>query len=192
MAKDIPSHIAERLPAAAAVFARDGVDHARMAEIVDATGIPRATLYYYFEGKEDILCHLVRYWLEMLADTVRSAATGPSQWSRLENVIAAQVDAMILDSATTQVVMANLGRVAQLPEVASELERAIYQPLADILADGVRDGSFDVVDPQTTAVAIAGAMSLPVIHDLAAGQTPDPRTLTESILRFVRQGVGGA
>ena len=120
MAKDIPSHVADRLPAAASVFAHDGVDHARVADIVDATGIPRATLYYYFAGKEDILCYLVRYWLEVLADAVRNAATSTSQWSRLENAIAAQIDAMIRDPATTQVVMANLGRVAQLPDVASE------------------------------------------------------------------------
>ena len=54
------------------------------------------------------------------------------------------------------------------------------------------DGTFDVIDVPTTAVAIAGAISLPVIHDLAAGQTPDAPSLKNSVVRFVRRGICGA
>jgi len=37
------------------LFAEHGLDATKMDDVAAATGVPKATLYYYFEGKEDIL-----------------------------------------------------------------------------------------------------------------------------------------
>ena len=189
MAKAVPDHVAQRLADAAPIFARDGVDGARITDIAAATGVPRATLYYYFEGKIDLLGFLICRWLEDIAERVRIAAARGSSFEKLDAIVTAQIEAMVSAPALTQVVMANLGRVGKLPEVAADLERALYEPIAEILADGQRAGDFCVADPVLVAVAIAGAVNLPVIHELAADRVPDAAAVSAQVMRLVRHGV---
>lgn len=47
------------LKAAVELFARKGFDGTRMAEIAEASGLPKANVYYYFATKEDIYTRLI-------------------------------------------------------------------------------------------------------------------------------------
>ena len=47
----IPRQIADRLPAAADLFAEKGLNDSKIEDVAAATGVPKATLYYYFAGK---------------------------------------------------------------------------------------------------------------------------------------------
>lgn len=48
------------------VFARKGFDGTRIAEIAEASGLPKANVYYYFSSKEEIytaiIAHLLASW----------------------------------------------------------------------------------------------------------------------------------
>lgn len=75
----------------AAVFAGRGFDAVRMEDLAAATGVPRATLYYHFSGKEAVLEWLLRSTLGDLARVVRAAALespGDAR-QRLERVVRA-------------------------------------------------------------------------------------------------------
>jgi len=50
---------AQILQAAAAVFARMGIDGARMDDIVTESGLSKGTLYWYFDSKQEIIVALV-------------------------------------------------------------------------------------------------------------------------------------
>lgn len=50
---------AQILQAAAAVYARQGIDSARMDDIVAESGLSKGTLYWYFDSKDDITVALV-------------------------------------------------------------------------------------------------------------------------------------
>ncbi len=50
---------AQILRAAAVVFARSGVDGARMDDIVAESGLSKGTLYWYFDGKQELAIALV-------------------------------------------------------------------------------------------------------------------------------------
>lgn len=50
---------AQILQAAAAVYARQGIDGARMDDIVAEAGLSKGTLYWYFDSKDDITIGLV-------------------------------------------------------------------------------------------------------------------------------------
>ena len=74
--RPLPDDLAERIDLAAQVFADNGLDATRIEHLAKATGIPRATLYYYFPGKEHILAHLLSRTLRQMTvnvPTVRSA-----------------------------------------------------------------------------------------------------------------------
>jgi TetR/AcrR family transcriptional regulator len=90
--REIPPQIAERLSAAAELFAERGLNDTKIEDIAAATAIAKATLYYYFAGKEDILTFLLEDGLrdvaEDVATIVHSDGTGAQ---RLGAVISAQL-----------------------------------------------------------------------------------------------------
>lgn len=60
------------LDAATEVFARKGFDGTRITEIAEATGLPKANVYYYFASKDDIyrsvIARLIHSWDEALEE----------------------------------------------------------------------------------------------------------------------------
>ena len=71
--RTVPAHTAVKLSVAAELFADHGVEQTKIEDIAAATGIPKATLYYYFAGKEEILAFLFRDTLNRVADEVAIA-----------------------------------------------------------------------------------------------------------------------
>ncbi len=71
--RKVPRQIADRLPAAAALFAERGLNDTRIEDVAAMTGVPKATLYYYFAGKEDILAFLLEDLLHEIASEVTTA-----------------------------------------------------------------------------------------------------------------------
>ena len=67
--RKIPRQISERLPAAD-LFAEKGLNDSKIEDVAAVTGVPKATLYYYFAGKEDILCFLLEDLLKDISDAV--------------------------------------------------------------------------------------------------------------------------
>ena len=58
--RKVPRQIADRLPAAADLFAEQGLNASKIEDGAAVTGGPKATLYYYFAGKEahrPAVCH---------------------------------------------------------------------------------------------------------------------------------------
>ena len=58
------------IKAAIEVFSRKGFDGTRIAEIAEASGLPKANVYYYFSSKEEIytaiIAHLIAGWDDAL------------------------------------------------------------------------------------------------------------------------------
>src|SRR3546814_10272062 len=70
--RQVPPGLADKLTSAAGGFAV-AFDDIRMEDIASASGIPRATLYYYFAGKDDVLAFLLRSMLDDLQVSVDTA-----------------------------------------------------------------------------------------------------------------------
>ena len=87
----MPAAVASKLYAAADLIATKGLENTKIEEIAAASGVPKATLYYYFTGKDDILGFLLRDSLGDLARDVAAAAdSSGSGQERLIAVITAQ------------------------------------------------------------------------------------------------------
>ena len=74
-ARDPEERISERnrriiIKAGIEIFARKGFDGTRIAEIAEASGLPKANVYYYFSSKEEIytaiIAHLIAGWDDAL------------------------------------------------------------------------------------------------------------------------------
>lgn len=80
------------LKAAETVFARQGFKGARLMEIAEESGLPKANILYYFKSKEDIYCavcqDILETWLSALGDI--SAEDKP--YDALQHYIRAKMD----------------------------------------------------------------------------------------------------
>ena len=189
--REIPDSIRSRLGAAAAVVASQGFDATRIEDLAEATGVPKATLYYYFKGKEEILSHLLGAMLETIRARVKEATSAPgTARERLERLVATQLEVMAADPAACQALISELGRAGRIPETAAAINEAFHAPVQAILADGVADRTLRKVrNPESTASALFGAVTLAGLHEILAVGTLDPKSLARDVLALLLDGL---
>lgn len=187
----VPAQIAARLPAAAELFADRGLEETKVEDVATATGVPKATLYYYFAGKEQILAFLLQETLQQMADEVAIAVQAPdSAATRLAAVVRAQLRVMADQPAVCRALIENLGRAGRMPEIANSVTEAYYAPVQHLLEEGVRDRSLRATDdPVTTAMVLFGAVTMSALAYLATGRAMSPEGLSPSILSVVLDGL---
>lgn len=178
--------------AAAELIADFGLDAAKMEDIAAATGVPKATLYYYFEGKEDILAFLFAEVLDELDRAVSGALrTGGSAGERLRAVIAAYLNVYVTYPAASRALQFDLGRAARMPVIAQRTEAAFVEPLRRLLEDGAADGTLrSSGHPRLLATAILGAINTVGLNALAIGSSRRTEHIADEVVRFVLRGVG--
>ncbi|MFZ6003234.1 MAG: TetR/AcrR family transcriptional regulator [Actinomycetota bacterium] len=167
----MPSSIAQKVLRAGALFAERGLDQTKIDDVAEITGVPKATLYYYFAGKEEILAFLLRDTLVAVADAVAIAvdAAGAAR-DRLLGVIAAQLQVMADQPDVCRALISDLGRAGRIPDVAVAITEGFYAPLEQLLREGEADGSLRrLTDPTATAVAIFGAVTVSGLSHLVVG-----------------------
>ena len=189
--KQIPAPMAERLRLAAVPIAARGLDQTRLEDLAAATGVPRATLYYYFAGKEDILAFLLRDFLTTMGDAVTAAASGPGlARPRLAAVIHAQLQVMAAQPHVCQALLAELGRAGRIPDIAHSIGQAFHQPVLDLLRAGAKDGSLRrLPDPAVAARTIFGAVVASALADLLLAGTVAVDQLGKRVTDLVLRGI---
>jgi TetR/AcrR family transcriptional regulator len=165
----VPQTTAAKVMRAAELFADRGLDNTKVEDIAAATGVPQATLYYYFEGKDEILSYIFGVVLDAVAAAVTGVLEQPGTGAeRLVRAIEAHLGVFAEYPKASQALHFDLGRAARRPEIAARTASAYIDPIAALLRAGADDGSLrSVTDPRVTAVTLLGATSTAAIHALA-------------------------
>jgi AcrR family transcriptional regulator len=189
--KAVPHTIASKLGGAAALIAERGLDQTKMDDLAEASGVPRATLYYYFSGKEDILAFLMKDVLSQMADAVAIALDGNgTAWDRMMAVVDAQLGVIADQPAVCRALLSDLGRAGRMPDIADAVAHAFYNPVQQLLADGAKDGSLRTVrDPLAAATVIFNAVSGSTIFYLVMGQSIPTPALVQEIKTLLAEGL---
>lgn len=88
--KDVKKRI---LDVATTLFAEKGFGSTSVREVVEAAGVTKPTLYYYFANKEALFVELVNMHMDGLDDLIRSSLTGQgSVRERLRSFIRSYAD----------------------------------------------------------------------------------------------------
>jgi TetR/AcrR family transcriptional regulator len=189
--RELPAGMRVKVLAAAGLFAEYGLDATKMEDIAAATGVPKATLYYYFAGKEDILTFLFSEILDEVArvteEALRAEGTGAD---RLRAAVVAHLRIFEEYPAASQTLQFDLGRAARIPLINERIEAAYRRPIRSLLEQGVADGSFrPTKHPGLIAVAILGAVTTVGINAISLGHKRSLEEIADDLIGFVLQGV---
>lgn len=187
----LPDDIDARLRAVAPRFAAQGAE-LRLAEVAKESGVPRATLYYHFAGRDELLTHLFRIVLTDNRDAVAKAiaeADGPD--ARFDAAVTAEVRYLVSEPAACRALYTNLGRLGDLREMSTHGRAAFHDQLAEVIADGCDAGVFrPVADMESTVSVIYGAISITVLHyAITDPDGIDVERVTAAVLELIRPGL---
>lgn len=182
----------EKTLTAAALFAERGLDGTKMEDIAEATGVPKATLYYYFDGKEAILAFLFAELLDELKRAVEGAlAAEGTAADRLRAVVTANLRVAKLWPAASLALQFDLGRAARLPHIIEGIQEVFVGPVADLLDAGARDGSLKAQrHPRIATVAILGAVNAVAVDSIAVDSSRPVEEVADDILAVLIHGAG--
>jgi AcrR family transcriptional regulator len=174
--RKLPAKLASQLYGAAQLIAERGLDGTKIDDIAEATGIPKATIYYHLDGKNGVLAFLLGDLLDLIAGEVGVAvSTAEDARTRLEAAVAAQLGVMVEHPFLCRALVGDLGRATRLPDLAEALRSAFYEPIEKLLAEGVADGSLrQVPDPQHVALSIFGAITVAGLTVAVEGPQGNP------------------
>jgi AcrR family transcriptional regulator len=142
--------------AAADRFFEQGYESTTVREIADALDIRAASIYYHYPDKQQILFELIDSAMTLLADGVGRAVSG-------HDAPADQLAAIVVHHVALHALRpreATLGETELRSLTGERLELAVakrdaYEAIVvGVLADGVRAGVFEPLDPKLTAFAV--------------------------------------
>jgi AcrR family transcriptional regulator len=164
----------------------------RLEDVAQLVGASRATLYYYFSGRDDLLAFLLTAHAEAGAEAVRAAVdTDDPPEPRLRAMVAALIEYLGRHPGICAGLLAAFGGTGRLNEVLQANDTRIAAPLRELLAEGRAAGAFTADDTADAANAILGAVLLGILGRAMSGADPtDPRfqqQLTQQAIRGVRR-----
>lgn len=185
--REPPADIAERLWSAGDQFLALGHD-VKVDEVAELTGVPRATLYYYFSGKDDILAFLLAQKLQRGTAAVAQAAAGPgSPAERLAAVLRAMLSVMAEQPALCTRLLCSIVSEGN-GQVMVEAERALMAPVRELLVEGQASGEFAAFDATDTTTSLMGATSMVAMRHTLEGDF-DPELVADRLIPQLVHGL---
>ena len=187
--KKVPEELATKLNAVADSFLARG-DDARLDQLAEEIGVPRATLYYHFSGKDDLTTFFMQDKLGRVGVRVQEARNGDgSAIERFEAALAATVGELCLNPSLCLQLTAAQGRPAAMVEVMRAMDLAVMSPLRELLIEARAVGDADVLDIDLAVSAALGAVNRAVLHRFATKSEVDADSTSEATVSLVLNGL---
>ena len=181
------------LDAAEIVFAQKGFDNARMEDIAHETGLSKATLYLYYNSKDDLIVAILDRIFQR-------------DFTEMENLDVTQVTAVesfwqFVDFATaeTSAMLRLLPIAYEFPSLAfrNETVRAALKQyfkqyldiLLPLIQHGINTGEFRQVDAKEIAIAIGAIFEGTIILWVYDNAVVDPIQNTRTSLQLLLEGI---
>lgn len=153
------------LRAARDEFAAHGFHDASLNRVIEAAGISKGSMYYYFDGKEDLFAHVTRVEFEHLLAGVGPVALpadpGPDAfWSAVQHYYRDCVAQLAARPQLASLVRAWLGAAQNpaLQRAQQELEAQVLPWVERVLAAGQSCGAVRTDLPAGLLIAVAFGM----------------------------------
>lgn len=162
----------------------------RLEDVARLVGASRATLYYYFSGRDDLLSFLLTAHTRRGAQAVHDAVKPddpPDQ--RLRSMVAALTTYLGRQPGICAGLLGALGGSGRMGDALQANDTRIAAPLRALLTDGRKTGVFTVGNPTDAANAIIGAILMAVLGRSMAGTDPTDRRFQQHLVDQVVRGI---
>lgn len=130
----------------------------RLEDVAALVGSARATLYYYFSGREDLIGFLIEEHLREAADEIDAATQAEdTPASRLRSAVGALIAFLGRRPGVIAGLLSSAAAAGRLHAVHAAKDAKLIAPLRRILDAGSTTGEFLVDDSSDAAYAILGA-----------------------------------
>jgi AcrR family transcriptional regulator len=153
------------LDAAADEFGAHGFHDASLNRIIDAVGISKGSMYYYFDGKEDLYAYVLRTEMEALIHSVADASTPPdldadAYWANLADYYLRLMRALSASPRLAELIRGWLTAAANpsLQQAQHEMEQSFLPWLNQTLSTGQRLGAVRTDLPSELLLAVVTGM----------------------------------
>ncbi len=169
------------LDAAAALFAEEGYNAVSLIDIARSVGLSKATIYHYFDRKEEILGCIVVDTVHKLSEHVEQAVAAyvdPKQ--RLIAFMEAQAEFFEQHQAPFQILLTRVANLQdrKMRDVAVEWRINYENTIRNIVRDGLASGDFHTRDPNAVVRAIISS-----VYWLARWYRPNGKQTAREIAR---------
>ncbi len=188
--KKLPEDLANKLLDASHQIPEGSGFDISVDEIARIAEIPRATLYYYLSGKDD----LVEFYLNDMMDRTRAAiqkaaASEGTSADRLAQVITAVIGAF---AEYPKMCLELPGAIKSSQEHAAlmaNMDRSVMAPFREVLIEGRANGELTFTDVDVAADAIMGALHMVSMKALIINGTLNAQETADMVVPQLVNGL---
>jgi AcrR family transcriptional regulator len=175
---------------AAELFDESGYFQTSLEDIASAVGLRKATLYHYFEGKDDILNSIHEGFLRttMAREEARARYRLPPAQHLLE-IVADTLDVIAERRGHIRVFIEHFRELD--PDAQKEIaaKRAEYSEMVEaVIREGMEVGAFRKMDPRLAVLAVFGVCNW-AYQWLDPDSDPAPRETAYALWDLLMRGV---
>lgn len=162
-------------------------------EMARESGVARATLYYYFAGKDDLVAFLLDDKVASSAEAMDKAlAFEGSVVERLERLVFAIFDSMARQPALCLEMPNAMRNPDHFGEALEHAEEIVLAPLQRLLTEGVRSGELRIDDVPAAMTFMQGAIWQMAWVKLLDEGSLDSQQLAEAAMPLLKGALGAA
>ncbi len=187
--KRLPEDIATKLLEASNKLEGTNLD-VSIDDVAQLADIPRATLYYYFSGKDDLIGFFLSDKLNRASVAVQKAiASEGTVVDRLRLTLGSVMQAMSEHPTLCTEMPAAIKEAGKFADVVNGADRLMLAPFRELLIEGKATGELVIGDVNTAAIALMGAVNMVAMFQLVQTGTIDVATTNGGLIPQLIQGL---
>jgi AcrR family transcriptional regulator len=187
--KRLPQDISQKLLEASEKLSGTNLD-VSIDDVAQLADIPRATLYYYFSGKDDLIGFFLSDKLNRASVAVQKAiASEGTVVERLELTLGSVMQAMAEHPTLCTEMPAAIKEAGKFEDVVNGADRLMLAPFRELLIEGKATGELVIGDVNTAAIALLGAVNMVAMFQLVQTGTIDVDTTNDELIPQLVRGL---
>ncbi|MEW6667667.1 MAG: TetR/AcrR family transcriptional regulator [Thermodesulfobacteriota bacterium] len=177
------------------IFTQRGYAAATVREIVEAAGVTKPVLYYYFGNKEGIYLEIMKEALAQFKALLdESEKLGGRAWDRIQNLCARCYELAHENLKVVRLIHSIFYGPSQsapqcfAPEAFHDL---FHEAMLRLIREGIRTGDFARHDDEAMAHAVGGAFGTAIELEMAAPERAIGRRGLQQVLDVIFEGIRG-
>ena len=140
-------------------YSEKGIDKMTMDDIAVHSDFGKATIYYYFPSKEDIVCSLLEMgWKNLWESVEESVIENVSPKVKFVNILKQMSDIVFHERLLYEFLFTAPRNIKIPDDKASwkDFQKRTYATLQSIVDDGMKSGEFPSIEPNLFMKAVGG------------------------------------